>query len=350
MSWFDDVRAMRLNQLAPELGMERGSGGRWSPCPACGATSTGKDRRPAVIDVKGGAGWKCYACGEKGSALDAACLMLFDARLSGRDARWSQVRAWYAARGWCEGPRGVEVPKVKPRPALPPKPPKQPPPWGEVHALWEACTPARDDEEVAAWVRRRMPWVADVVLARDDLVRVVPAGALPRWASYKGNLARAAPWNQIGLRAVFAVADERGRRRSLRARFTGTGPAPKAKAVSAWGRVSGFVMANQAGRELLRDGPECSPKPGYVVVAEGEVKFLGACANTSNPVFGIVNGSWKPAVAERVPSGIEVWVASDNDPAGDEYYEEIRETLAQRCTVKRWHRPQEATHGPTHVH
>ncbi len=76
-------------------------------------------------------------------------------------------------------------------------------------------------------------------------------------------------------------------------------------------------------------------------IAEGPTCFLAACcawgegSDSAPAVLGIDAGSWTPAFAARVPSGTAVFVATDLNPAGDNYARKINRDLGGRCEVRR---------------
>jgi hypothetical protein len=81
---------------------------------------------------------------------------------------------------------------------------------------------------------------------------------------------------------------------------------------------------------------------GAVLVAEGETDLWAAVSKPGRfreggtfAGFAVVAGSWTADVAARIPDGARVMVATDADPAGDDYAETVRATLAGRCTVYR---------------
>jgi len=122
----------------------------------------------------------------------------------------------------------------------------------------------------------------------------------------------------------------------------------------------GLVMADSFGQQILDTGrrPEWWPSETElrVVIAEGETDFLTASTSYGDnafapATFGILSGSWRQPIANRIPDGAVVVIATDSDPAdkerperkptGDIYAEEIIQTLAERMRagkikVERW--------------
>lgn len=98
--WLDRASAAPLLDVVEQLGLRvRGNG--LGPCPCCGADRRGEhDKRPPVLLLHGGSGWRCLRCDASGGSL-----MLVQATLHGRP-RWTSpeertaVGAWMQARGW----------------------------------------------------------------------------------------------------------------------------------------------------------------------------------------------------------------------------------------------------------
>jgi hypothetical protein len=105
-------------------------------------------------------------------------------------------------------------------------------------------------------------------------------------------------------------------------------------------------MADSLARQILKKGdlpswwPEAEPL--RVVVAEGETDYLrwatyrGDATDSDPWIFvGIVGGSWTQAVADRLPAGAEVGIATDTDAAGQRYATQIKKTLGSRTKTRR---------------
>jgi 5S rRNA maturation endonuclease (ribonuclease M5) len=87
-------------------------------------------------------------------------------------------------------------------------------------------------------------------------------------------------------------------------------------------------MANHRARSLLR-GEDISLKT--VVIVEGVPDFLTAgVEDPESAVFGIVQGSWQPMHAERIPPGTDVVIATDQDPPGEKLAATVEKTLSGR--------------------
>ena len=320
-----EMRRTPLAQAAQRLGLRVTRRGI-TPCPACGragrATST---YRSGEVDR-----WHCHRCDLGGDVIDLVAYRLGGVRYS--SAVSEIVRGWFGdSVGFSSSSLGF----IEPPPPRPPPP--SPPPIAEVLGLLAVCHPASVDPEVAAWVDRRVRIAASL----DGLVTALPARCdVPPWARYRGR-----PWSDIGYRAIVPVYDDRGQIGSVRARHIDSPDCPLAgrpKALPPAGfSLRGLVMANPAGRAMLRSG--CRPdgwRPGWVyrvVVVEGEPAWMSwAAARPAIPVFGIASGSWTDAIAARVPDGALVVVVTDRDDAGSRYAARVVRSLVGRCTTTRW--------------
>lgn len=212
-----------------------------------------------------------------------------------------------------------------PRPSAPPAHPR--PPLAEVIDLWEASVPVTGDIEVADWLWYR-GYDPDAIAAR-DLCRALPRGRVPSWARTQGGT-----WTETGHRCLLPAYDATGRMASVRARCVLPVP-PEAKAVPPSGYpIRGLVLADAAAVQVLQG----AARPLAMIIAEGETSYFRATlADGAAPVFGVVAGSWDPALTARIPVGAVVYVATDNDRSGDAYAAALRTTLGARCHLRRIH-------------
>jgi hypothetical protein len=251
-----------------------------------------------------------------------------------REAR-SQVRAWFGADN-------VVVLPLRPPPAPQPRAPHgaRAPQHEEIVAFLDTLLAVTGDVQVSSFLCSR--GLDPVAVASSSLALSLPGNAsTPRWARVAGR-----PWTE-GWRLILPAYAADGRVGSLRARWVHPGrphSAPKSAAPVGEGAARGFVLANEAARHLLT--PE-APRGSAVrlVITEGEPDFLTWATAPSAPslaIFGIWSGSWTPEIAARVPSGSEVIVRVDNDPAGDRYARAIWESLGHRCRVLRRVPPESA--------
>jgi len=212
----------------------------------------------------------------------------------------------------------------------------------EVAAFWHACIPCSLDPEVSELVTRRglSPGLLDDL----GLGRTLPQTAtrLPRWASFRGQRSRRAPWTETGHRFILPVYDPLGRVRSVRAWCVRDQGDPK-RLPPAGHCARNLVLACSIGARLLACGcvPEGDRQPVRIIIAEGEPDFLtwatrysDACADAP-AVFGLVSGAWSDELAARFPRDARVVVRTHHDPAGDAYAEAVWRSLRGRCHVLR---------------
>jgi hypothetical protein len=125
-------------------------------------------------------------------------------------------------------------------------------------------------------------------------------------------------------------------------------PSAECKSLAPSGHArSGLIMGDGFGRLLLQLGAAPAWWPADVelrcVVCEGEIDLLTAATQWSDAaehapaVFAITSGSWTREIAERIPRGCVVLVATDRDIQGDKYAAAILDALRERdVRVERW--------------
>lgn len=366
--WIERMREVPIAVLAPRLGLKptRASPGAWafSPCPVCGQErrhTKSRDKRGAIgVGKRQPSGWRCFQCDSAGDGIDlVAC------RLRGNRFRELDEAGKTEVRDWCQGYLGmIDAAPAQPLPVLSTKPVKEAspeyPPAEEVRAFWETCIPVVEDPAVSKWLWESLtssgyPRRIDTRLIADYARVAVPGRTkVPPWAGpgYRKSQ-RWESWPEQGLRLVMPLYDASGRMRSFSFRLavfdTGSTCPPEKRPPTGYQR-SGLVMADSLGRQILETGkrPEWWPSEQElrVVIAEGETDFLTACTYSdaveyAPATFGIFSGSWKPAIADRIPDGATVVIATDTEPesdpkkkpAGDIYAEEIIRTLTERMRV-----------------
>lgn len=315
--------------LARSLGLKLGAQGMVR-CFASPQSHANGDRTPSC-SVRFD-GFRCFGCGESGDVFDLVRAVL----------ACGFPEAVSAVRGFTGGDVASRrrPPTVALRRAVPP-------PQSELNEIWRAGCPVGDVPEVAEWLRERRG-IDPVAVEEFDLARALPADLpVPRWARFRRR-----SWPSCGLQLIVPCFDERGRLVSMRARRI-TGVAPKEIAPS--GHRAGGLMADALGRlllagELLGDdrtaAAELVAEVG-VVICEGATDFLSWATSRSGGdesapmVLGLYSGAWSQAFADRVPHGTRITIATDDDPAGERYSQEIARTFATRqraglVTLARW--------------
>ena len=306
-----------------------GRGGYLVPCPWC------QDRSPPPCSVSMGPDGtlrvKCFACGAAGDALSLI------AAVHGLDLR-ADFPAVLGEAARIAGVAFTETPSRK-RSAPANDSHATYPDEDEVTALWQDAYPIEADDEARAYLEGRAVDVGLVDLY--DLARVLqPWASTPGWARCRGK-----PW-ALSHRLILPVVDYLGVVRSLRAWRCSPQPpdddTPK-RTAPAGKALSGLVLACPVARWVLSTGkaPDwATPKrPLDVVITEGEPDFLtwASRVSDSNPtppaILGVVAGSWCDAIAARIPDGARVIVRTHQDPTGNRYAAEIRESLTGRAVT-----------------
>lgn len=215
----------------------------------------------------------------------------------------------------------------------------------DVAAVWAACLPLEEDADVAGWLSRKLtPRHAERVAAR-DLARVLPRGLWRPWLRVRGQ-----GWDEAGFRLVVPLYGAAGRLEALHARrVDGEADGLPKTATPAGMTTRGRVMACELGARLLRGDRAATSHVlsvtrararrgdgAAVVVAEGLTDYLAAAAGFSDAdedapaVLGVVSGSWCAELAARVPDGVSMCIATDEDDDGDRYAASIAASLAPR--------------------
>jgi hypothetical protein len=306
-----------------------GPGGYLVRCPWCNG---GKDTPPCSVTPGPDRTLrvKCFSCGEGGDALSLIAA-----------AQGLDIRADFPA---------VLGEAARIAGAAPPVGPSRRrfvqetcstscPEEGEVSALWQNAYPIEADDEARAYLEGRAidPGMVDLY----DLARVLQTWAsAPSWARCRGK-----SWTSTH-RLILPVVDYLGAVRSLRAwRCSPQAPdddTPK-RVAPAGKSLSGLILACPEARRMLATGkaPSWASKgrPLDVVITEGEPDFLTWASRVSDAdetppvILGVVAGSWCDAIAARIPDGARVIVRTHQDPTGERYAAEVRESLAGRAVT-----------------
>lgn len=306
-------------RVADLLGLERSREERakWA-CPSHGGASLSLRRgKDGTLQVR------CFGCDLSG---DIFALL---AAVHGERPFPELLRlaADLAGVTWTDEPRSIPPRRSPPPAPAPAPPPPSYPPAGDVLAFWDACSRLDTARELSAYLAGRGLDPRDV--QSHGLARVLPKGApCPPWAVCRR------PWSASGHRLILPAYDARGELRSVRAWRPGPG-APKRVAPRGFS-AAGLTLADLDGLALLRGE---GPSRMRVGICEGEPDFLAASLAyplTERPAFlGVWAGSWSAELAERIPNGARVLLATDADAAGDKYGKTIARTLAGRCDVRR---------------
>lgn len=307
-SWFDQVKqaAPDVLSLAPLLHLTAFRR-RFGPCPACHADD---HRHPPCTPRHEGGGWMCAHCKATGDSLSlAAWVITGSPKPDG--IGWATVRALMAGQGWCQDSDEATAPWVPPTPAPVREPDPYPDP-DELRAMLTACRCVSDVPDVRAYCDQR-GFGADVP------ARVIPdVFPWPKWWPHRPRV-----W-----RLAVSAVDAKGVIRSMHARATIPTDAGKTR----------WPEGCRADRLLFADPWTARPmltgacKPGRVIILEGITDYL-AYASRRLPdlaVLGATSGGF-PALADAaIPSNARIYLATDDDDAGNRYAEQVAEALAGR--------------------
>lgn len=322
-----------------------------------GANLTGRcpfhdDRAPSLSVSTTKGVYRCFGCGASGDAIEAY-RRLHDASFS--DA----VRALADQVGIIleeQPPQRRRYGRQPSRVRYVPPPPTYPP-EGQITALARYCGPVTEDGEVSEYLAYRGIDAAAVAARRlaFALRSDAPSSVLPH---HRPDDRGIRSWTETHHRLVVPMFDASGIRRNVVARSIELLPRRK---TAASGTCAGLVFANEGGLRFLRGEPAALPPADdavdltwpirrgsalaarSIVIAEGEIDFLNVAAERDDlaAVFGVRAGSWTQAHADRLPDGLHVVVATDDDEAGDRYAESIVGSLAGRIrsgaiSASRW--------------
>jgi hypothetical protein len=323
--WIDDARALSITDAATRLGVAL-AGRNGLACPACGATRRSSSDRRSTSATYGARGWRCWSCTAAGDALDLVSYRLTGSKLTADRDQLATVRAWLVDQGITTEDTRPHRPHLRAVPAEP-TPSVTYPPVDEVATFWDGARPVTDDPQVLSWIGRRFGVFADDLIARIvhyDAARAIPtAGSTPTWARFGGQT-----WRQAGYRLLLPLCDASGQMRSLRGRYVGTGPTPKALPAAGYS-CGGLVLACDRARALLSGAPLPLPEgvlPSLVVL-EGETDWLAWLSqradDTDPALIAVYSGAWTPEYTAALPWGTKVHIRTDDDTAGHRYADAI---------------------------
>lgn len=306
------------------------------------------DRSPSLSVSAAKGVFLCFGCGASGDAIEAF-RRLHDVRFP--DA----VRELAARFGVLLDEESPAPRRYRPLRYVPPPPAY--PPDEQITALARFCRPVTEDGEVASYLEYRGIDATAVAAQRlaFALRSDAPSSVLPH---HRPDDRGIRSWTETHHRLVVPMFDASGIRRNVVARSVELLPSRK---TAASGTCAGLVFANEGGLRFLRGEPAALPPADdavdltwpirrgsalaarSIVIAEGEIDFLNVAAERDDlaAVFGVRAGSWTQAHADRLPDGLHVVVATDDDEAGDRYAESIVGSLAGRIrsgaiSASRW--------------
>lgn len=329
--WCADVHGLGVARVAEVFGGRLVDESRpWqglTPCPACKAETRHtkrNDKRGAVALVAEGNGWLCLQCEAKGDAVTWAAY-----------AVTGQSRPSVEVRAACEraGLVGNAASGLTPRPRLAVGTGPKYPPVDEISKLMGACGAVIAESQTASWLLS-IPLDTALVAELGAVGALPETTAVPSWARF-GNRT----WARAGYRLIAPLVDTQGVVRSVHARFTANAKPPSniPKTLNPKGySTRGLVLASPHARCWLSG----KKTPQTVVVAEGLRDWLTQLYDThikgkEAAVLGIVGpGGWTQSLADKIPRGCRLVIATDHDSQGDKYAAAIVQTLANKMSRK----------------
>jgi len=348
--WIEQARQVSLQAagLAEGMAIVRNS---IAPCPMCGATKrSGNDKRGPIGFSKDGYGWLCHRCGVKGDVVDLISIKLCGNLFRNIDKPEQQsVRAWFAQRGACPPINGANhgpaVGSSPPQP-LQKRDPRQVetgrdrPPQDELRSLWAATLSIIEGLNLAPeysdhlndWLIKKD--LSPVLCSKLNLVRVLPARPDYNWPDW---------WPMFwanDYRLAAPVYEMDGTFASIHSR---TCCDEKQKPKTRWPRgykAGGLLMANPMAVKMMRGDPLDfgGDIPG-LLVCEGFTDFLRGALTAMNeglalPIIAGTSGCFRSLREMKIPEGLNIFIATDPDDAGDEYADIISKQLAAYPTYR----------------
>jgi hypothetical protein len=250
----------------------------------------------------------CFACGETHDVFD-----LISAATGSTNFKETLALAAELAQGIEVGSAATTLPAQRSYP-----------PEAAVRALLMSCTDVDKDLSVRTYLDRRgvNPSITRFAGAAFALRR---DAQVPDWAS---------GWYATGYRLIVPTYDATGNLANVRACRVIDGDGPKRLTPRGFA-IKGAVMANTIGLSVLHTGDWTDPTPPVAVIVEGETDYL-SMVQRAGPIpkvaiFGVISGAWTEEIAARLPADTKLVVCTDNDAAGDRYYEEIKRTTTCAC-------------------
>ena len=318
-----------------------------------------EERTPSCnVGVKDGRlVWHCFGCGEGGDGLDLVGkvrgLRFFDALEAAAELAGEHSVA-HEVREHQNKPRQV-------RPRIVAQPPKQRPlprteDWKhppDAAAFWNTCKPLTSCPEAVAYLQSREQSHGErfdvKAIEQQDLARVLPSGALPTWAKFRGQ-----PWSETGHLIILPAWNADGMLASVRTMNVRVNDAPKRLPPVGFD-AKGLTLANDPAIALLCDSAEREAIHEYegnvsrveavfetqrrtvpwptVNLAEGEPDFLLDALLAPHlpvPVLGLWSGSWTADIAARIPNAPTFVVSTDADERGYKYARDVRASFDGR--------------------
>ena len=365
--WIQEVKDRATISVAGRKFGLQISGGRFSPCPVCGAT---EDRIVSIFnyDTK----WKCHhkECGASGDTIDLLTYLVYSKSIDELDCdECETIQLLFAEMGLCNYSGGtdeeLQVQSTPSRRQYDKNPQAKDlvrPPAEEVYGLWNSAVPVSDEEDVQVWLKERCLSPTDIEDL--DLSRVLQKDqSVPMWAHCRDY------WSKTDFRLLVPFFDATGSMVSFQARSITTSKftdlkcecdenicdrtdleggsyrrppksaSPHHPQKGQKYEITSTVMANPLVRMILKNGsiPDSwsAVKPVDIVVVEGIPDYLTwatheyATKDQGCGVVGIISGSIKEEIFARFPSLCRWYIRIDRDNQGVQYTEKLIHCLKQ---------------------
>jgi hypothetical protein len=309
MDWFDEAKSLTFEFVAQSIGLQsNNSKKRWSKCPAC-SESLDKTGRPAVRNYTSNR-WICNRCHVDGDTID-----LISYHLTNNDFTTCQDKR--SVRSHFINLLGKEE-KIY-RDSLAPMATFTYPPDDELKRLMEAAAHMQ-------FYRDRV--VDDYFNDRGIDPQMVDARIASQQFAYRGlsqterSSGKVGPWfpefwaKQFPV--LFPLYDYTGTMRSFQARAVDPNATRKSQCPIGYSS-GGLFFANRLALEFIQG----KGVPEELWIVEGEIDFATLTQYDEIAVLGIKSGSISSMKLIRFPRSMTIYVATDNDTAGDAYAEKI---------------------------
>jgi len=318
IDWIKKCKQHSFESVAGNLGLQQ-KGGRWSPCPSCGATQSGKqDKRFPLGRVRGTnnpTGWRCFACGVGGDLMDLVSFRIEGCKCSDV-SDYSGIKEFFDVKEFST----MEVTQSE----------KEYPPTKDLKELWGATkeqpVSSFQHKHIYTFLKNR-----SIDPTTIDFGYVFPQGfnyvSLTKVETSNGKMM---PWWTYKWASTYPLMiplwDYTGTMRSFQGRSLGGGKISGPKTMCPVGfSMTGLVFACHKMLDFMRK-VETLPVSKFWIV-EGEMDFLCLKSVTKDPVIGVKNGSMKFFRHFKFPEDSEVVIATDNDTKGDMYAKKIAQEI-----------------------
>jgi len=316
--WYQQFTNMGMHEAAQRLGIQnKGKSKRYGPCPnpACSKDRSEKDPRPPLAFFIGNREerWHCYVCKIGGNIFDLVSFSTYGKAAAALD-NFSDLRQWI---GSTPAPtHKYEIP-VRKEPSYPPA--------DEVRRLVLAATRIAkcSNAKIREWCKSRGLDIDKIPAGVCD--PAFDCGTLTQVETSRGRIS---PWWPSIWRKEFNIlipmVDFQGNLASVLGRTT-YGRRRKSSVPISFSTRNLLFACTKARRFLQRE-----ETPEKIWITEGEIDYL-TIAQLGQPVIGIRSGSLDAISLMKWQEHQSVFIATDNDEAGERYATQIAEKVYPAC-------------------